>query len=264
MERFKRILFSVLSLLSEYITLFLTIIASTYIVISCQYKDYSSETLLLWIISLLGLIAISIAAEKFFKLRKIENGIDEIRLNSKGGKSSLDQLFFQRRNLSPLEERLKDSSDITITGGSLARLSDEYYGLFEKKLNEGCYIEVILVKPDTEAAKQLCQNIVYETSDYDIYNRKISESILRFAELKRKYPRGMKILLSEQVPPFSLLAKNLNKEGSVIQVELYSYAVPTRERVEFNVEIEESNTYSFFVNQIEVLRQKATEYEIEE
>lgn len=263
MEKFKKILFSILSLLSEYITLFSTIIASTYIIISSQYITYSSETLLLWVISLLGLIAISIAAEKFFKLRKIENGIEEIRLYNEGGHLSLDQLFFQRRNLNPLEERLKDSTDIIITGGSLSRLSDEYYGLFEKKLKEGCYIEVILVKPNTEAANQLCKNTLYETSDYDTYSRKISESIQRFMELKKTYTTQMNILLSEQVPPFSLLAKNLNKEGSIIQVELYSYAVPTRERVEFNVDISDTNTYSFFVNQIEVLRQNATPFEDE-
>ena len=111
----------------------------------------------------------------------------------------------------------------------MARLSDEYYGLFENKLNEGCSIEVILVEPNTEAARQLCRNIVYKTSDCDVYSRKISESIQRFAELKRKSPRGVKILLSDLVPPFSIMAKNLNKEKSIIQVELYSYAVPTRE-----------------------------------
>lgn len=261
-ERFRRLLFSFLALLSEYITLISTILATAYILISSQYKEYSTEVLLLWTISLLGLIATSIATEKSFKLRKIERGINEIKLNIKGGENSLDKLFFARRNLSPLEERLNDCSDLIITGGSLARLSDEYYGLFENKLNEGCSIEVILVEPNTEAVRQLCRNIVYETSDCDIYSRKISESIQRFAELKRKFPKGMKILLSDLVPPFSIMAKNLNKEKSIIQVELYSYAVPTRERVEFNVGIEDSNTYSFFANQIEVLRENATEFEM--
>ncbi len=92
MEKFKKTLFSLFSIVSEYLTLFSTIIASTYIVISSQYASYSSETLLLWVISLLGLIAISIAAEKFFKLRIIENSINEMK--KKESTSSLDQLFF--------------------------------------------------------------------------------------------------------------------------------------------------------------------------
>ena len=71
-ERFRRLLFSFLALLSEYITLISTILATSYILISSQYKEYSTEVLLLWAISLLGLIAISIATEKSFKLRKIE------------------------------------------------------------------------------------------------------------------------------------------------------------------------------------------------
>lgn len=256
MGKLKKILFSALSIISEYLTLFSTIIASTYIVVSSQYTSYSSDTLLLWIISLLGLISISIAAEKYFKLRQIEKGINEIK--KKEGTSSLDQLFFYRRDLSPLEDRLKGSTDITITGGSLSRLSDEYYGLFERKLKEGCSIEVIMVKPETEAAKLLCKNIVYETSDFEAYYHKIKESIRRFAELKREYPQNINIFLSDQLPPFSLLAKNLNKEGSVIQVELYSYSVPTRERIEFNVYKSDVSTYSFFVNQINALRKSSS------
>ncbi len=111
-----------------------------------------------------------------------------------------------------------------------------------------------MVKPYTEAAKLLCQNIVYETSDFETYCHKIEESIHRFKELKREYQDRINIYLSEQLPPFSLLAKNLNKEGSVIQVELYSYSVPTRERIEFNVYKSDVNTYNFFVNQICIFR----------
>lgn len=261
MEKIKKVLISILSILSEYITLFSTIVASTYILITSQYVEYKIDSLILWIISLLGLIAISIAAEKFFKLRKIENCVEEINNSQKNKTVSIDQLFFSRKNLSPLEERFKNAVNIVITGGSLARLSDEYYGFFEQKLSSGCKLEVVLVDPNSEASKQLCINTVYETTNIDAYRRKIDESINRFKELKQLYPDLVTILLSDQTPPFSMLAKNIGCPDSFVQVELYSYAVPTRERIEFVVNEDDTNTYQFFCNQIKTIEQKARTYE---
>lgn len=260
MSKFKKILRSIFLLLVEYVTLFFTIISSAYIVITSQYIEYSRDDLLLWIISLLGLIATAIAAERYFTLGSIEKRIEAIQTKIEGGGPSLDQLLFRRRDLSPLEDRLKDATSIIITGGSLARLSDEYYGFFEQKLKDGCKLEVILVRPNSEAANQLCLNTVYETSDIQIYNRKITESLSRFAELKQNFPQNVFIWLSELTPPYSIIGKNIEKEDAFIQVELYSYAVPTRERVEFTVSANDVNTMSFFKNQIDILKRASEEY----
>lgn len=75
-----------------------------------------------------------------------------IRKNGVG----LEELAFTRKELKPLEARLSPAQKITITGGSLYRLSDEYYAFFESKLKNGCQLEIIMVKPYSYAANLLC------------------------------------------------------------------------------------------------------------
>ena len=70
MEKFKRIVLIIASVLFEHITLFATIIASVYILTKSQLEVYDNNTLVLWIIVLLGLIARATVREKYFKLSK--------------------------------------------------------------------------------------------------------------------------------------------------------------------------------------------------
>lgn len=174
---------------------------------------------------------------------------------------NIDELFIRRMDLNPLEERFKNSSNIFISGGSLSRLSDEYYGFFEQKLADNASLEVILVKPYSTAANMLCQNVVYETEDEKQYSQKITESLKRFINLKEKYNKNITIRLTENIPPYSIIALNLEKADAVMQVELYSYAVPTRERVEFIINKKDSRMYNFFIKQIEMLQGNSEIYE---
>ena len=148
---------------------------------------YEDNTLLLWIIGLLGLIATAVVSEKYFKLSKISKGIKDIQLSLERNSQGLDEIAFTRKELKPLESRLSEAKRITITGGSLYRLSDEYYAFFESKLKKGCQLEIIMVKPYSHAADLLCDNVVYETNDHEQYSLKIWESLQRFLRLKQEY-----------------------------------------------------------------------------
>lgn len=106
-----------------------------------------------------------------------------------------------------------------------------------------------------------CQNVVYETNDEKQYSQRITESLNRFLSLKEKCGQNITIRLTESVPPFSIIALNLGKADAVMQVELYSYAVPTRERVEFVINKKDSHMYKFFTQQIKTLQDKSEIYE---
>lgn len=259
MKKIRKYLFFVLNVLCEHITLFATIIGSAFILIDSQIKEYSLETLLLFAISLLGLIATAIASEKYFKLNKIDKNIMYIQKSILPNNTNFDKFFFTRKELSPLEKRMENATSIFLSGGSLARLSDEYYAFFEKKLNENCTIEIILVRPFTKGADLLCKNVVYETDDYDTYSKRIEESLSRFFSLQENFPKLVKIRLTENTPPFGIIAINLENDSANIQVELYSYAVPTRDRIEFSVGKNEEKIFSFFKGQIETLRLSSEE-----
>lgn len=254
MNKFKKFFTKMLAVISEYITLIVTIIASTYIIISSQFIEYSTITLLLWIISLLGLIALAISAEKFFKLKNIESCVEEIKKKTNEKVKSIDDVFFSRKALAPLEDRLAKSKKIVIIGGSLARLSDEYYAFFEGLLNRGVELEIIMVKPYSKAAEHLLKNTVYESKDIDLYNNKINESLNRFKKLQQVDSSILTIRLLETTPPCSLIYSKGNDGDSFVQVELYLYAVPTRDRLEFKVNESDKETFKYFMNQIEYVR----------
>lgn len=254
MEKFKKNLLTILNIICEHITLFATIIGSAFILIDSQIREYSVETLLLWIISLLGLIATAIASEKYFKLNRIEKNVKCILKSIDNTNVNLDEFFFTRKELEPLEERMKNANSIFLSGGSLVRLSDEYYAFFEKKLNENCKMEIIMVQPFSKGADLLCKNVVYETEDCNAYSKRIEESLNRFFSLQEDFPQLVKIRLTENTPPFGIVATNLETDSASVKVELYSYAIPTRERMQFSVNKSNEKIFNFFIKQIETLR----------
>lgn len=231
MKSFKEVIVSCLKFLVENLTVVASIIASTYIIIASQIRPFSVTTLLLWIISLLGLIAISIVSEKFFKLNKIYKNTTQIKKSLFHAEKNIDMVMSARKDLDSFEERLDSARTIFISGGSLGRLSDEYYGFFQAKLAKGCKLEIVLIKPFSHSAELLCRNVVYEINDVRDYSLKIIDSLKRFYRLKNEFPNRVSVWISEQVPPFSILAKNIGEADAKIRVEFYTYAVPTRERI---------------------------------
>ena len=256
MKKIKSILLNLMRILFEYLSLIATIIGSIYIIVSSQIIDYSQDKLLLWIIGLLGLIATAQGAEKYFKLNKIESEIKDLK--SLSGQAKEDS--FTRIELSPLEDRLSDAKTITITGGSLKRISDEYYAFLERNIKKGCKLEVIMVKPNSPAADMLCDNIVYETHDHADYSETIQKSLNRFLELKRLYDKKVTIRLSENVPPFSIMVKNEKLGDAELKIELYSFVVPTRERKQFQYRsIDNKKEFDFYMDQLKTLRDNSSE-----
>ena len=148
----KRFFQAIVSIIFEHVTLYAAIIASIYIIYSSQIKKYDNNTLLLWVIGLLGMLALASIGEKYFKLSKIDKDIADIKKTLKKSNVSIDDFFCTRKELAPVEDRFYSANTITITGGSLYRLSDEYYGLFEKKLKNGGRLEIIMVQPFSTAA----------------------------------------------------------------------------------------------------------------
>jgi len=260
MKKILNYLLIFIKILLEQATLVATIIASTYIVITSQIKAYSTNTLLLWLISLLGLVATSSVSEQYFKLNKMNKDIESIKESIGNRVIEIDGVFLTRKDQSPLEERLENANAIFLSGGSLARLSDEYYACFEDKLRNRCSIEIVLVKPFSPGADLLCQNVVYETIDKVAYSQKIEDSLVRFARLKREFPQLVTIRITENIPPFGIIATNLERQDAKIQVELYSYAVPTRERMQFNISKSDKKTFQFFVSQINTLKEQSDLY----
>jgi len=241
-----------LSITVEYLPNILTIGFSVYIVLLSQTVKMSSDELLVWVLSLLGLLATSGLVERMGKLHRIEQFTESTHnyLIKREAKPSLDFIFQNRKSLPPLETRLQSAKEIVIAGGSLSRIVNEYLGYFEHKLQEGCNLKFLLIQPGSEAAKLVAEYVVYEVTDPLIYEGQIQNSLDTLYRLKQRYSNLVDIRTYQSVPPFGLLIIDPTKAHGSIQVELYTYAIPTRDRPEFIVQSSrEPYWYKFFLEQ---------------
>ncbi|MGM0219381.1 hypothetical protein [Enterococcus sp. AZ126] len=235
----------------EYLPLIITLlIASWFSVVNTKSNTEKLDIILLL---LLG-ISVSNLTDRFFQGRKIEKKLTI--LSNSFNSNGIDGLISNRRKTesAPLEDRFNNFSSLIITGGSLSRLGEEYLPFFREKLSNGCTIQIYMIRPYTEASKLLGKNVVHESQNENSYNRKIKETLNRFLTLKSEFPNSIQIFLYDTVPPYSIIASDLDKKRSKIHVELYTYAVPLRERINFLITQEDKKMYSFFEKQLEQIR----------
>lgn len=240
-----------------------TIGFSTYIVARSQAIKITADELLLWIVSLLGLLATAILVEKLGKLRRIEHYTELTHdyLIKKGATPSLDTIFLDRKSLPPLEKRLQFSKEVIFTGGSLFRISTEYLGFLEQKAQEGCKLKFLLVEPRSESSRLVAQYVVYEINDPVAYDEQIKNSLINLRKLQQRYEKLVEIRVSQCVPPFGLLITDPTKAHGTVQVEMYTVAVPTRNRPEFTL-LKERDPYwhSFFLSQFDQMWNRSTSW----
>ncbi len=221
----------------------------------------TADELLLWIVSLLGLLATAILVEKLGKLRRIEHYAELTHdyLIKQGATPSLDTIFLDRKSLTPLEERLQFSKEVIFTGGSLFRISTEYLGFLEQKAQENCKLKFLLVEPQSESSRLVAQYVVYEINEPIAYDEQIKNSLKNLGKLQKKYENLVEIRVSQCVPPFGLLITDSIKDHGIVQVEIYTLAVPTRNRPEFTL-LKRRDPYwhNFFLSQFEQMWNRAT------
>jgi hypothetical protein len=166
-----------------------------------------------------------------------------------------------RKKLPPLEDRLAQSREVLIFGGSLLRLTNEYISCFESKAQLGCKLKFLLLDPNCEAVKFVAESIVYEVNEVNDYRNHIQTSQTNLKKLQNKYPGFVEVRLHNIVPTFSLLASRAEKdEHSNTMVEFYTYLTPTRERPHLLIEkLRDPVWHHYFTSQFEAIWNKSRE-----
>lgn len=190
------------------------------------------------ILALVTLIGASLLTEKLIEGRASSKKLDEIvqsvadiaRHEDELRKGGLDALIIRRRDLAPLEERFEDAKRVSICGGSLSRLVNEYKVEFERLAQNGCHLRFLVADPDTEAANVLSTTVVYESNNAETYRATMKAAITSLVELAKRYPGTCEVRLCGFAPSFSIVAIDKGTTASRIQVELYAFRVPARDR----------------------------------
>jgi hypothetical protein len=243
--------------LVENVPSILTVAFTAWVLIQSQRSTLQVMEVLLWLLGIVGLLATSELVERFRHLQRIEDASFKI----------LDAI--QVKEGSDVENILKDRHDVKITpemykarkiwvcGYSLVNLVRVNENFFKERLQEGCHIRFLLLKPDC-ASTEVLDNLMlpYEV---DLRNDiKTSLNRLRIInDSVRATAKGqMEVRLLKAMPTFSLLMVDHDFPNGWIFVELYpsSYHVSLDSgRPHFVLKKQKGTWYRFFYEQYEEL-----------
>lgn len=248
-----------LAFLAENITNILAIVFG--IILFFTYKNYLIEELLNYIISLLTLISGSLLIEKLIRLTSIDKNVRKI-------KNALikSNLFIYCHTSTFWKDALTYGNSIFISGGSLFLVFSKNSGDFEELLKNKCKIEVVLMKPFSDASNLLYQNVVKEINSTDEFNQNILQTLGFLKSYMLKYPNQITIRLNDQVPAFGLMAVYKKTLPQKIQVNFYSEKVSYDKRLSLSVEnIEDCKiAYQYYCKQIDYLKERLPVIQIED
>lgn len=204
---------------------------------SAAVWELADHTLLQGMLVLLILIATSLLTERFIGARESGQRLAamgaEVKSLAKAVErhgQGLDSLVIRRKDLTPLEDRLKGASRVSISGGSLVRLASEYKHTFEGLVAQGCHIRLLMVDPNHVATEQLHNSVVYEVIDVDEYRRQVRAAISGLGGLASTSGGKLDIRVSSFVPTYSIVAIDRHDGSGTLQVELYPFKLPARDR----------------------------------
>lgn len=236
-----------------------TVALGAFLAVATTIRDYSDSKLLHAVLVLLVLIATSLLTERFIEARKSRKRLAEMTKDIRniaglieGDGPGLDSLVVRRQDLGRLEDRFRGASSISISGGSLARLANEYKHIFEGLVKSGCRVRLLVVDPDHSAAQQLHTSVVYEVGDFNEYKRQIRGTITGLQDIEQSPPGRLEVRLSAFVPPYSLVAVERHDGTATLQVELYPFQLPARNRPTLVIHKERDPTlHHLFTEQFE-------------
>jgi len=154
-----------------------------------------------------------------------------------------------RSQFIPLDEYTKTASEIVIVTVSAVSLFNPYFGVFERKLKEGCKLSVLVLDPDSPAVQTWNLGVRGSTTEADIKNTLAQLRELMKAE-KRK--GQCQVRLSSVYPPFSMSVVDPKKNTGSMVVELHAFKTPLTERPHISVSrLEDQRWFDFFMEQFE-------------
>lgn len=215
-----------------------TVVGSAALAVAASVVQLSELQILKAVLALLALIGTSLLTERIVEGRGLRNRLSEIdgRLEEVLAYArdietvGLDSLVIRRRDLPPLEERLDGAKGVAISGGSLFRLVNEYQNLFEQLAASGCGLRFLMTDPDADAVEVLSSAVVYESNDVGTYRTQMRAALAGLTSLAARYPTACQVKLCTIAPPFSIMVVDRGHDSSTIQVELYPFRLPARNR----------------------------------
>jgi len=208
--------------LFENVPSILTVAFAAWVLIQSQRSTLQVMEVLLWLLGIVGLLATSELVERFRRLKRIEDIsykiLDTIQ---KKEEPDIENIFKERRDIKISPDMYK-AQKIWVCGYSLVNLVRVNENFFKERLQEGCNIRFLLLKPDCNSTEVLDNLMLpYEV---DLKND-IKTSLNRLRVINdsvRATTKGqMEVRLLKATPTFSLLMVDHDLSKGWVRVELY-------------------------------------------
>lgn len=244
----------------------LTIIFTIYLIYKNSISPLDEQTLLIWILAILALLAGGELVQRYTKLTRIEHMLIDIDNTTKSAsiQPSVDRFLKNRRDFAPFEQRIEQANEICILAASFIGIATTYSGLFTRKIKEGCKFKFLLIKPETDSATIMSKALytIKGPSDFNSDIKRTLQKLRSIVEIsKNSNIKGtIEIKLMEWVPSYSMVLINPNKPNGEIIVELYSFLEDFFDRPHFELTAKDHKWYEFFYCQFNTIWDKAEPY----
>jgi hypothetical protein len=240
----------------------LTALGCAALALAAAVLDLKEMQLLQAIVAVMTLMGTMLLAERYIdqraassKIESLESKLDRVLAASlQGNMVGIDDLIKTRKDLAALEERLTGALSVSILAGSAFRLMNEYQGFFESLVASGCSIRFLVTDPNSSAVEHLSASVVYESSDIEKYKRQLTSALDSLSALAKRNKKQVSVRVTTVSLPFSIVQMSNRNGEENIQVEIYGYNIPARDRPVLSMKkAREPRTYELFKRQYESL-----------
>ncbi|PZV09164.1 MAG: hypothetical protein DCF22_18965 [Leptolyngbya sp.] len=201
----------------------LTIGFASYVIALAQTSNVPTAIVLQWVLAILGLLAVSELVERLRKIRSIEETTKktlQVIENKFGERASSDNFFFKR--LPRLDTYLEKSSSVCLSGVALQRTIRENIHVLAQLLKDGANVRVVIVNPDSEAAKQIVGAGINYSLETLKANAQSTITHLSWLSALPESKGNVELKFIDEQPHFNIIAIDPEKETGIIFIEITS------------------------------------------
>ena len=132
-----------------------------------------------------------------------------------------------RSDIKSLDEQTETASEIVISAISAVSLIGPNFGLFKRKLQDGCRLRVLLLDPESQAVDTW--NLI---AQYGATKREIEATLQQLGELTKleKYKGQCEVRLAPVFSPFSMFIVDSKETPCHMIVEYHAFSTPVINR----------------------------------
>lgn len=231
----------------------MTIGFSSYVIALSQTSKIPTDIVLQWILAILGLLAVSELTERLRRIRRIEENTKKAlhTIENKFGERASASSFFMKK-LPRLDPYLEKASKVCCTGVTLQKMTREHIHTFAELLQDGALIQIIIVNPDSEAAKQVSEaGVSYPIEMLKANAHSTITNISWLSSLPESKGKIELKMIDEHIH-FNTLSIDPDKDRGIIFIEMTSQRWVSRNRPRFELTRRRDHFwFNYFQNQFD-------------